>query len=375
MSENQSAQEKTEDPTERRKEKAREEGQVARSKELQSAALIFGGGLIILMGGSLGEFAFSLMDVHYSLDRNHATDPAMMSAYLYNGLKMSLSAILPLLIIIWIFGLISGMVPGGLLLSSKAIAPQAKRMNPLQGIKKMFSSTSLVELGKSSLKVMVAFTVMGLVMYVQIDTLLSMTRMGLHEAITSGVTILGFTVLSLGLGLFLIALIDVPFQIFSNVKKMKMTKQEVKDEHKNTEGSPELKQRIRQVQMDMSRNRIDAKVPEADVVIMNPTHYAVALAYKEEKADAPYVIAKGTDELAFRIKEIAQTNEIMVLEIPDLTRAIYHSTRMDQKIPADLYNAVAHVLMYVMQMNEWKAKRSHKPAPLPKFKIPKALRK
>lgn len=375
MSQNQSSQEKTEDPTQKRKDKAREEGQVARSKELQSAALVFGGGLIILTGGSLGEFAFSLMDTHYTLDRKHATDPSMMVSYLYNGFKMAFSAIVPLLVIIWMFGLFSGMVPGGILLSSKAMAPQAKRMNPGAGLKKMFSSHSVVELTKSCLKVLVAFSVMGLVLWLQTDTILSMTRMGLHEAISSGVTLLGFTVLSLGFGLFLIALIDVPFQIFSNVKKMKMTKQEVKDEHKNTEGSPELKQRIRQVQMDMSRNRIDTRVPDADVVIMNPTHYAVALAYDEKKADAPYVVAKGTDDLAFRIKSIAQTNDIPVLEIPELTRSIYHFTMMDQKIPSDLYGAVAHVLMYVMQMNEWKARRSHKPAPLPKFKIPKALRK
>lgn len=375
MSGNQSSQEKTEDPTQRRIDKAREEGQVARSKELQSAALVFGGGLIILMGGSLGEFAFSLMDFHYSLDREHATDPSMMIAFLYNGFKMALSAVVPLLIIIWMLGLISGMVPGGLLLSGKAMSPQAKRMNPLSGIKKMFSSTSLVELGKSSLKVLVAFSVMGFVLWVQVDTLLSMTRMGLHEAIANGVTILGFTVLSLGFGLFLIALIDVPFQIFSNIKKMKMTKQEVKDEHKNTEGSPELKQRIRQVQMDMSRNRIDARVPEADVVIMNPTHYAVAIQYDQGRSDAPFVIAKGEDELAFRIRGIAEEHNTPVLVIPELARAIYGSTRVDQEIPDGLYNAVAHVLMYVMQMNEWKAKRSHKPAPLPKFKIPKSLRK
>lgn len=375
MSENQSSQEKTEDPTQRRLEKSREEGQIARSKELQSAALIFGGGLIILTGGSLGEFAFSLMDVHFTLDRKDVTDVSMMAAYLSTGMKMAISAILPLLIIIWIFGLISGMIPGGPLLSKKALMPQAKRMNPLSGIKKMFSSQSLVELVKSILKVSVAFSVMGIVLWLETDTMLSMTRMGLYEAIASGVRILGFTVLSLGFGLFLIALIDVPFQLFSNLKKLKMTKQEVKDEFKQTEGSPELKRRIRQVQMDMSKSRIDSRVPLADAVLMNPTHYAVAICYNEDKADAPYVIAKGTDELAFRIRDIAKKNDKPVLEIPDLTRAIYYSTRVDQEIPAGLYKAVAHVLMYVMHLNEWKAKRAHKPAPLPKFHIPEALRK
>lgn len=375
MSENQSSQEKTEQPTQKRLDKAKEDGQVARSKELQSAALVFGGGLIILMGGSLGEFAFNLMEGHFQLERNHVTDPSMMAAYLRHGYDLAIAAILPLLVIIWTFGLLSSMIPGGLLLSAKAMAPQGKRMNPLSGLKKMFSGHSLVELLKSSLKVLVAFSIMVLVLYMEVPDLLAMTRMGLFEAISVGIKTLGFTVLSLGAGLFLIAVIDVPFQIFSTLKKLKMTKQEVKEEHKNTEGSPEVKQKVRQIQMQISKQRIDARVPEADVVIVNPTHYSVAIKYDASAADAPYVIAKGVDDLAFRIRHIAEKNGTPILEIPDLTRAIYYSTRMDQEVPAGLYSHVAHVLMYVLQLNEWKAKRSHKPAPLPKFDIPDSLKR
>lgn len=375
MSENDSSQEKTEEPTQKKLDKAREDGQVARSKELQSAALVFGGGLIILMGGSLGQFAFDLMDSHYQLSRSDVTDPAMMTAYLKHGADLAIAAVVPLLTIIWTFGLFSSMIPSGLILSGKAMSPQAKRMNPLSGIKKMFSSHSVVELLKSTMKVLIAFSIMVAVLYIKVPDLLAMTRMGLLDAIAIAIETLGFTVLSLGVGLFFIAVIDVPFQIFSNLKKLKMTKKEVKDEHKNSEGSPELKQKVRQIQMQASRQKIDSRVPEADVVIVNPTHYSVAIKYNTESADAPYVIAKGVDELAFRIREIAEKNGTPVLEIPDLTRAIYYSTRMDQEIPAGLYSAVAHVLMYVLQLNEWKAKRNHKPAPLPEFDIPNSLKR
>lgn len=375
MSEENSSQEKTEQPTQKKLDKAKEDGQVARSKEFQSAALIFGGGLIILMGGSLGEFMFDLMDGHYQLSRDDMTDPTMMTAYLKHGFDLALSAILPLLIIIWTFGLLSSMIPSGLTLSVKAIRPQGKRMNPLSGIKKMFSSNSAVELVKSTMKVLIAFSIMVLVLVIKVPDLLAMTRMGLVKAIGIGVETLGFTVLSLGAGLFLIALVDVPYQIFSNLKKLKMTKKEVKDEHKNTEGSPEVKQKVRQIQMQASRQKIDSRVPEADVVITNPTHYSVAIKYDTNNADAPYVIAKGVDELAFRIREVANQHNTPVIEVPELARAVYYSTRMDQEIPAGLYSAVAHVLMYVLQLNEWKAKRNHKPAPLPKFDIPDSLKR
>lgn len=375
MSENNSSQEKTEQPTERRKQKAREEGQTPRSKELTSAALVFGGGLLILTSSHLGEFAFSLMDTHFQLDRKHVTDPMMMTAFLKAGMEMAIAAILPLILIIWTFGLLSSMIPGGLLLSAKAMMPKPSRMNPFSGLKRMFSGHSIVELTKSSLKVMLVFSIMLLVLFFHVPELLEMTRMGLYDAISTGVGTLGMTLLSLGGGLFLIALIDIPFQIWSNVKKLRMTKQEVKDEQKSTDGRPEVKQQIRKVQQEMSRKRIDTRVPEADVVITNPTHYSVAIKYDPSKAEAPYVIAKGADELAFRIREIAKENDTPILEIPALTRAVYYSARMDQEIHHQLFEPVARVLAYVVHLNAWKKNQAHRPEPLPEFHIPASLRR
>jgi|SRR5690554_5309994 len=374
MSEN-SSQDKSEQPTEQRLRKAREEGQIARSRELQSAALVIMGGMMILASGFLTGFAENLMNLGFEFDRHAAMDHSLMAGYLVSAMKLAIGTFLPFFLVLWMAGALSGMIPGGPLLSFKAVKPQAKRMNPLSGLKRMFSAQSLVELGKSSLKVMLLAGIMVWLLWSGVEQILSFSRMPLGSAISSGVGQLAFTVTVMGVALLLIAVIDIPFQRWSMTKKLRMTKREVKDEHKNTEGRPEIKRRIRELQTQMSRQRIDQRVPEADVVITNPTHYAVAIRYAPDTSEAPYVIAKGVDELAHRIREVAAANQKTVLEVPELARAVYHSTRIDQEIPAGLYNAVAHVLMYVMQLSAWKQNRAAKPAPLPKFRIPESLKK
>lgn len=374
MSEN-SAQDKSEQPTEQRLRKARDDGQIARSRELQSAALVLIGGILLLMSEALGPFARELMTLSFELDRQATTDPNMMFVYLGHAGLLTLGAFLPFFIVLWIAGAISGLIPGGWLTSSKAVQPQAKRMNPLSGLKRMFSLQSLVELGKSSLKVCLLLGVMVWILWSNAPDLIRMNRLPPGRAIEQGITYLGLLALALGIALLLVAFLDVPYQRWSMTRKLKMTKQEVKDEQKNTHGRPEIKRRIRELQMQMSRQRIDTRVPEADVIITNPTHYAVAIRYAPDTTEAPYVIAKGADQLAQRIRDIAKRHDKTVLELPELTRAVYHSTRVDQEIPAGLYNAVAHVLMYVMQLSRWKARRGDKPAPLPPFNIPESLRR
>lgn len=374
MSEN-SAQDKSEEPTEQRLRKSRQEGQVARSRELQSAALVLVGGALLLAAGFLGDFAQDLMAQTFVLDRAAATDPQLMIVFLVRAMGLAIGAFMPFFVILWLVGLASGMIPGGWIASSKAMQPQLKRMNPLSGLKRMFSTQSLVELGKSTLKVSLLFGIMVWILWGNAADLIAINRMPLGAALSKGLALLGYTGLSLGLGLLAVAMLDIPFQRKSMLKKLKMTKQEIKDEHKNSEGRPEIKQRIRELQMQMSRQRVDSRVPEADVVITNPTHYAVAIRYAPDTSEAPYVIAKGVDQLALRIREVAEKHNKPVLEVPELTRAVYHSTRTDQEIPAGLYNAVAHVLMYVMQLNAWKARNARKPAPLPSFNIPESLRR
>jgi flagellar biosynthetic protein FlhB len=374
MSENSSSQDKSEQPTEGRLKKARTEGQIARSKELQSAALIIIGGVMLMMAGFVADFANELMNETFQLDRQAAMDPKQMVIYLSAAMKLAVAAFLPFFLILWVVGAASGLVPGGWLLSGKAVQPQMKRMNPLSGLKRMFSTQSLVELGKSVLKVTLLSGLMVWLLWSHATEIIFLNRLPLGMALTEGVKLLALAVSSMGMALLFVALLDVPFQRWSMTKKLKMTKQEVKDEHKNTEGRPEIKRRIREVQMQMSRQRVDQRVPEADVIITNPTHYAVAIRYAPDASDAPYVIAKGVDDLALRIREVAARNNKTILELPELTRAVYHSTRVDQEIPAGLYNAVAHVLMYVLQFSAWKNRGGAKPAPLPRFHIPESLR-
>src|SRR5690554_273581 len=375
MSDNNSAQDKSEKPSEQRLRKAREEGQVARSRELQSAMLVLAGGLLLTVTSFLEEFSQSLMQQHFRLDRQAATDPNLMFSYLGGALELALATFLPFFLVLWCAGLLSGMIPGGWLISSKAVQPQFKRMNPLSGLKRMFSAQSLVELGKSLLKVSLLFGIMVGLIWNNAQDLIKLNQLPVSVALAKGTRLLAGGAILLGLALLFIAILDTPYQRWSMLKKLRMTKQEVKEEHKNTEGRPEIKRRIRELQMQMSRQRIDQQVPEADVVITNPTHYAVAIRYAPDLAEAPYVIAKGVDQLALRIREVAGQHQKTVLEIPELARAVYHSTRVDQEIPAGLYNAVAHVLMYVMQLNAYKAGKAQQPAPLPSFQIPDSLKR
>lgn len=375
MSDNNSAQDKSEKPSEQRLRKAREEGQVARSRELQSAMLVLAGGLLLTVTSFLEEFSQSLMQQHFRLDRQAANDPNLMFSYLGGALELALATFLPFFLVLWCAGFLSGMIPGGWLISSKAVQPQFKRMNPLSGLKRMFSAQSLVELGKSLLKVSLLFGIMVGLIWNNAQDLIKLNQLPVSVALAKGTRLLAGGAILLGLALLFIAILDTPYQRWSMLKKLRMTKQEVKEEHKNTEGRPEIKRRIRELQMQMSRQRIDQRVPEADVVITNPTHYAVAIRYAPDLAEAPYVIAKGVDQLALRIREVAGQHQKTVLEIPELARAVYHSTRVDQEIPAGLYNAVAHVLMYVMQLNAYKAGKAQQPAPLPSFQIPDSLKR
>lgn len=378
MSEHESGQDKTEEPTEEKLRKAREEGQLARSKELQSAALVLGGGLLLLSSSHLGVFAQEMMTFTFTLDRQSATDPNMMVRHLTKAIGMGFMAFLPFFIALWLMGALSGMIPGGMNWSVKAMMPQAKRMNPISGIKKIFSSNSVTELVKSILKVLLMLGISLSMLYANSDTLLSMNMMSLADSLGKAIRILSVTLMFLGVGLLIIAAIDVPYQLWTTKEKQKMTKQEVKDEHKNNEGSPELKQKIRNLQIAISQNKINQRVPEADVIIVNPTHYSVALKYDPDnpKASAPYVVAKGCDEIAHHIRTVAKDHGKPVVEVPDLTRAIYYSTNVDQLIPDGLYTAVAYVLRYVFELNAIQARRENRqPSPLPELPIPESLRR
>jgi flagellar biosynthetic protein FlhB len=253
---------------------------------------------------------------------------------------------------------------GGWLFAAGSMAPKFSRMNPGAGLKRMFSSKAIAELLKALAKFFIILFVALAVLSSDIDDLLRIAHEPLDMAVIHSLQVVGWSTLWMACGLIIIAAVDVPIQIWESIKKLKMTKQEVRDEHKDSEGRPEVKQRIRQLQRDMSQRRMMAAVPDADVVITNPTHYAVALKYDPDKGAAPVLLAKGSDFLALKMREIAVANNVLLLESPALARSIYYSTELDQEIPGGLYLAVAQVLAYVYQIRQHRAGKGKRPDPL-----------
>ncbi|GAA0678755.1 flagellar biosynthesis protein FlhB [Rheinheimera tangshanensis] len=375
MSEN-TGQNKTEQPTEQRLRKSREEGQVARSKELNTALLLLlGSAALLWFADMFMQLFYQLVQSSWQLDKDALKQGDLMTGAIADALLAMLGASLPFLLTLFIASWVAGILPGGAIFSSKLLGPKFSNMNPIAGLGRMFGSESLVELGKSILKVLLlGFCLWGLMSHLA-TRLLFLQRMDLATAAKDGLEVLSFSLMVLALVLLIVAVIDVPFQQFKVANKLKMTKQEVKDERKSTDGNPEIKGRIRQIQYQIASRRIEDRVPTADVIITNPTHYAVALKYSEKKAKAPYVVAKGVDQMALRIRELAATHQLEIIELPPLARAIYFSTRVDQEVPKGLYTAVAYVLTYVMQLKAYKQGRGQKPAPIPDIFIPSSLQK
>ncbi|MBV4459630.1 MULTISPECIES: flagellar biosynthesis protein FlhB [Pseudomonas] len=365
MAESESGQDKTEDPTEKRKKDSREKGEIARSKELNTLAIMLAGSAALLIfGGMLAEDLMELMRVNFTLSREVIMDQGSMGRFLMSSGLMALLAIQPIMITLLLAALLGPIALGGWLFAAGSMAPKFSRMNPLSGIKRMFSAKSVVELLKALAKFLITLAVALVVLSGDVDDLLRIAHEPLEKAIIHSVLLVGWSTLWMACGLIVIAAVDVPVQIWESIKKLKMTKQEVRDEHKDQEGRPEVKQRIRQVQREMSQRRMMAAIPQADVVITNPTHYAVALKYDADKGGAPVLLAKGTDFLALKIREIATANEIMLLESPALARSIYHSTELEEEIPGGLYLAVAQVLAYVYQIRQYRAGKGKPPEPL-----------
>ena len=365
MAESESGQDKTEDPTEKRKKDSREKGEIARSKELNTLAVMMAGsGALLVFGGMLAEDLMDLMRLNFTLSREVIMDQGSMGAFLLQSGKIALVAIQPIMITLLLAALIGPISLGGWLFAAGSMAPKFSRMNPGAGLKRMFSMKAIIELLKALAKFLITLSVALMVLAADVDDLLRIAHEPLELAIIHSVVLVGWSTLWLACGLIIIAAVDVPVQIWESMKKLKMTKQEVRDEHKDQEGRPEVKQRIRQTQREMSQRRMMAAIPDADVVITNPTHYAVALKYDSEKGGAPILLAKGSDFLALKIREIAVANNVMLLESPGLARSIYYSTELDQEIPGGLYLAVAQVLAYVYQIRQYHAGKGKRPDPL-----------
>ncbi|EJM60772.1 MULTISPECIES: flagellar biosynthesis protein FlhB [Pseudomonas] len=365
MAESESGQDKTEDPTEKRKQDSREKGEIARSKELNTLAIMLvGASALLIFGGAMAQDMMELMRINFSLPREVILDQRSMATYLMRSGQIALWSIQPVMITLVLAAIIGPISLGGWLFAASSMAPKFSRLNPGPGLKRMFSTKSLVELLKALAKFIIILFVALAVLSSDIDDLLRIAHEPLDMAIIHSLQVVGWSTLWMACGLILIAVVDVPVQLWESHKKLLMTKQEVRDEHKDQDGRPEVKQRIRQLQREMSQRRMMAAIPEADVVITNPTHYAVALKYDPEKGNAPVLLAKGSDFLALKIREIAVANEILLLESPALARSIYYSTELEQEIPGGLYLAVAQVLAYVYQIRQYRAGKGKRPDPL-----------
>lgn len=349
--ENENGQERTEEPTPKRRQEAREKGQVPRSRELNTTLIMLAAALgLYMFGGYMGNGLHDVVDSHFRFERELAFDPLAPMRLLQQAIGHGLLVVAPFALLMVVVAIGSSVLLGGWAFSPQAMAPKLEKLNPIKGLQRMFSLRAIMELIKALAKVTVVGGVGVLVLYNFQDDFLTLTGASLETGIALGIKLFFWAFVLLSLALALVAAVDVPYQLWDNTKKMRMTKQEVKDEFKETEGKPEVKGRIRQLQREMSRGRMLEQVPQADVVVTNPTHFAVALKYDQLKMGAPRVVAKGTQLMAARIRELALENKVPLFEAPPLARALYHTTEIDHEIPDGLYLAVAQVLAYIYQL-------------------------
>ncbi|MFT4711914.1 MAG: flagellar biosynthetic protein FlhB [Candidatus Azotimanducaceae bacterium] len=371
MAEEDSSQEKTEEATTKKLEKAKDEGQVPRSKELNTLVVLVAGSLgLLVFGPRIYQGGIELFAYNFVLDRVDFFDVKQMGIHVSRSSLDALWVVLPIFGLTLLAAILGPVALGGWLMSAKAMAPKMSRMSPLAGLKRMFSWNSLMELAKALGKFLIVTAVAILVLNYSTPTIQLMGRQDIEVAVSSSALTIILAFLLMSLSLIIIAAIDIPFQIIQHANKLKMTLQEVKDEMKSTEGKPEVKGRIRQLQQEMARGRMMSEVPDADVVITNPTHFAVALKYDPANMASPRVVARGQDEVALMIREVGEANGVAIVGYPVLARAIFYSTKLEEHIPEGLYLAVAQVLAYVFQLKQFKRHVAPRPKPLGNVSIP-----
>ena len=346
--------EKTESASARRLEQAREEGQVPQSRELATfISLMVGVAALYVLGRWGGHRMMELVRSGLNFERQKAFEPDGMQQVLGQLATDGLLTIAPLLLVSVIAALVTPFLMGGWVFSTQALKFDLTRLDPLQGLGRMFSTHGLAELVKATLKSVLVASVGVWVVWRERDHLFSLMLQPLATSMDDFAGLVLLSALLIVGSLALIAAIDVPFQLWEYHRRLRMTKDELRQEMKEQEGDPQIKARIRAAQREMSRRRMMSNVPTADVVVTNPTHYAVALKYDPDKAGAPIVVAKGVDLVAGKIRELARENNVPILEAPPLARALYAHCELEQQIPATLYTVVAEVMAWVFQLNHW----------------------
>ncbi len=375
MAEEDSSQEKTEEATPRRLEKAREDGQIPRSRELTTTAVLLAGSIsLLIFGGFIAQNLLRILEVNFSLSREAIFDTQWMFNHLGHSFYKALWALVPFFITVLIAAVAGPVALGGWLFSGKALAPKLDRLSPISGLKRMFSVKSLVELFKAIGKVLVVVAAAYFLLLAMKESILGLSFEGLQRGVRHSLNLSAWAAVIMSAATILIVVMDVPFQIWDHAKKLKMSRQEIKDEMKDTEGKPEVKGKIRMLQQQMAQKRMMASVPEADVIITNPTHFSCALKYNPDTMETPILLAKGVDHMAMKIREVARMHKIEFVEAPVLARAIYHTTEIEQEIPRGLYVAVAQVLAYVFQLRAFRKGKGDRPDYPRKLNIPPELR-
>lgn len=364
MADNGTGGDKTEKPTAQKLRKAREQGQVVRSRDLATAVgiLVSVKLFAMLLPGYLESFRALFRMIFVPLGEAGAIENAL-SVVLMKAVALLAKMLLPL-VVVPLVSMAAGAFPGGLVLSTKNMEPKFSRLSPVTNLGRLFSQQHWVGFASSAAKAIMLLLVLYHVCGSSNKAYVELQRMALPDALAAGAALMLDGLMALVAVFVVFALIDVPVQSFLFTKNQRMSKQEIKEEHKSSEGRPEVKGRIRQLQKQLAQRSVRKTVPTADVVIVNPEHYAVALKYDTSRAEAPFVVAKGVDEMALYIKRVAREHQVETLSLPPLARAIYNTSQVQQQIPAQLYQAVSQVLNYVLQLNAFRAGR--RPAP-PRF--------
>jgi flagellar biosynthetic protein FlhB len=345
------AQERTERATPRRLQQAREKGQLARSRELSTmVVLLAAAGGLFLAGGSIIGGLLGVMTDAFQASRAELLDPLATVFKLESALGSAIWALLPFLAIVTIAAIAGPMLIGGWNFSTQALAFKWEKLDPIKGLGRIFSARGLVELLKALAKFSIVLVVALAFLWFNVDSILGLGGQDVNDALMNAGRLLLVAFLILSASMIVIAAVDVPFQLWDHQRQLRMTRQELRDEFKETDGSPEMKRKLREVAQEMARRRMMQEVPRADVVITNPTHYAVALRYDQDRMSAPVVVAKGKDLVALKIRTIAMEHGIPIVSAPPLARALYHSTDLQQRIPTGLFVAVAQVLAYAYQL-------------------------
>jgi flagellar biosynthetic protein FlhB len=362
MAENENGQDRTEQPTQKRLDEARRGGQLPRSRDLSTAAVVLVAGLgLRFTGAAIASDYVGLMQSGLSLSREQVLDENQLLPHLVALGWQGISASVPILGLTLAAALLSPLALGGWNISFEALTPKFSRLNFIEGFKRVVSVRGLTELVKAYAKFLVVGIIAVVFLRAKTPELLGLSNEPLNSAIAHAVNLTGAALLALAASLAIIAAVDVPLTLYQYKKQLGMSRQEVREEHRQSDGAPEVKGRIRRLQQELARRRMLQEVPKADVVITNPTHYSVALRYDEQRMRAPVVVAKGVDEVAANIRRIATENKVPIFEAPPLARVLFRDVDLNEEVPSNLYVAVAQVLTYVFQLRAAAATGANRP--------------